>query len=207
MHWDALPATLTALEQPRQQEEPAMAPDLVADDCTSEAPHGRTVAPVSGGWNFTPHRLPSEPLSMSPKKLPDWPGGERQRGAHARAVTRARPRPDGHPQCPLSTASRRRGGSCCRRPSRRAHPDYVGTATSTSTRLKGRASSLLLKDAPRAELVQAVRTVAAGETLLAPAITRKLIDAYVRRPPPREGASSRCRRLRIRARATRSLLP
>jgi hypothetical protein len=39
MDWDAPPAALTALEQPRQQEKPAMAPDLVADHCTYEAPH------------------------------------------------------------------------------------------------------------------------------------------------------------------------
>jgi DNA-binding NarL/FixJ family response regulator len=34
------------------------------------------------------------------------------------------------------------------------------------------------------ELITAVRVVAAGEQLLAPGITRRLIEEYVRRPPP-----------------------
>lgn len=46
------------------------------------------------------------------------------------------------------------------------------------------ASGFLLKDAPRAELVHAVRTVAAGDSLLAPAITRRLIEDFIRRPHP-----------------------
>ena len=43
------------------------------------------------------------------------------------------------------------------------------------------ASGFLLKDIGRDELVRAVRTVAAGEALLAPSVTRRLIDAYVAR--------------------------
>lgn len=53
--------------------------------------------------------------------------------------------------------------------------------------LKAGASGFLLKSAPAAELVRAVRVVAAGESLLAPSITRRLIEQYVRRPPPRSG--------------------
>ena len=49
---------------------------------------------------------------------------------------------------------------------------------------KGGASGFLLKDAKRAELAAAVRTVAAGGALLAPAITRRLIQDYCRRPEP-----------------------
>ena len=45
------------------------------------------------------------------------------------------------------------------------------------------ASGFLLKDVPRAQLVDGVRTVAAGDALLAPAITRRLIEQFVRRPP------------------------
>jgi DNA-binding NarL/FixJ family response regulator len=45
------------------------------------------------------------------------------------------------------------------------------------------ASGFLLKDVPRAQLVAAVRTVAGGDQLLSPSITRKLIEAYVSRPP------------------------
>jgi DNA-binding NarL/FixJ family response regulator len=50
--------------------------------------------------------------------------------------------------------------------------------------LRDGARGFLLKDAPREQLVHAVRAVAAGESLLAPAITRRLIERYVRRPAP-----------------------
>jgi len=46
------------------------------------------------------------------------------------------------------------------------------------------AGGFLLKTAPPAQLVDAVRTVAAGESLLAPTVTRRLIEEFVRRPPP-----------------------
>jgi len=41
----------------------------------------------------------------------------------------------------------------------------------------------MLKDAPPRQLAEAVRTVAAGESLLAPAVTKRLIERYVRYPP------------------------
>ncbi|MGW0484456.1 response regulator [Nonomuraea sp. NPDC003214] len=44
------------------------------------------------------------------------------------------------------------------------------------------ASGFLLKDIRRDELAHAVRTVAAGEALLAPAATRRLLETLVRRP-------------------------
>ena len=50
------------------------------------------------------------------------------------------------------------------------------------------ASGFLLKDAPREQLVTAVRTVARGEALLAPAITQRLIERFVARPPLEESA-------------------
>jgi DNA-binding NarL/FixJ family response regulator len=50
------------------------------------------------------------------------------------------------------------------------------------------ASGFLLKDAPREQLVTAVRTVARGEALLAPAITQRLIERFVSRPSPRDAA-------------------
>jgi len=46
------------------------------------------------------------------------------------------------------------------------------------------ASGFLLKDAPREQLVAAVRTVARGDALLAPAITRRLIERFAARPSP-----------------------
>jgi DNA-binding NarL/FixJ family response regulator len=47
--------------------------------------------------------------------------------------------------------------------------------------LRAGASGFLLKDAAPAELIAAVRTVAAGESLLAPAVTRRLIGRYATR--------------------------
>lgn len=48
------------------------------------------------------------------------------------------------------------------------------------------------KDAPPADLIQAVRVVAAGEALLAPRVTRRLIEGFVRsRPPARTEAGGR----------------
>jgi DNA-binding NarL/FixJ family response regulator len=49
--------------------------------------------------------------------------------------------------------------------------------------LRAGASGFLLKDVRRDDLVQAVRVVAAGEALLAPSVTRRLIADYARRPP------------------------
>lgn len=47
------------------------------------------------------------------------------------------------------------------------------------------ASGFLLKDAPVAELLQAIRVVAAGDALLAPSVTRRLIEEFTRRRPTR----------------------
>jgi DNA-binding NarL/FixJ family response regulator len=56
--------------------------------------------------------------------------------------------------------------------------DYVYAA------LRAGASGFMLKDAPAEQLVDAVRVVAAGEALLAPSVTRRLIDELARRPEP-----------------------
>jgi len=51
--------------------------------------------------------------------------------------------------------------------------------------LRAGASGFLLKDAPAAELVHAVRVVAAGDAPLAPSVTRRLIADFTKRPPAR----------------------
>ena len=54
--------------------------------------------------------------------------------------------------------------------------------------LRAGASGFLLKDAPAAELVHAVRVVAAGDALLAPSVTRRLIADFTKRPRARATA-------------------
>ncbi len=46
------------------------------------------------------------------------------------------------------------------------------------------ASGFLLKDAPREQLIAAIRVVAGGESLLAPAITRRFIERFISQPAP-----------------------
>jgi DNA-binding NarL/FixJ family response regulator len=55
--------------------------------------------------------------------------------------------------------------------------------------LRAGASGFLLKDAPAAELVHAVRVVAAGDALLAPSVTRRLIADFTKRPRARATAT------------------
>jgi DNA-binding NarL/FixJ family response regulator len=50
--------------------------------------------------------------------------------------------------------------------------------------LRAGASGFLLKDAPAEDLVEAIRVVAAGEALLAPSVTRRLLDRVASRLPP-----------------------
>ncbi len=54
--------------------------------------------------------------------------------------------------------------------------DYVYSA------LRAGASGFMLKDAPAEQLVNAVRVIASGDALLAPSVTRLLIDEVSRRP-------------------------
>jgi DNA-binding NarL/FixJ family response regulator len=49
--------------------------------------------------------------------------------------------------------------------------------------LRAGAGGFMLKDAPPGQLAEAVRTVAAGEALLAPAVTKRLVERFVQRPP------------------------
>jgi DNA-binding NarL/FixJ family response regulator len=54
--------------------------------------------------------------------------------------------------------------------------------------MKAGASGFLVKDVRPEQLADAVRVVATGDALLAPTITRRLIEQFVRRPPPTTGS-------------------
>jgi DNA-binding NarL/FixJ family response regulator len=54
--------------------------------------------------------------------------------------------------------------------------------------LRAGASGFLLKDTPPADLLAAIRVVAAGDALLAPGVTRRLIAEFARRPDPTQVA-------------------
>jgi DNA-binding NarL/FixJ family response regulator len=69
------------------------------------------------------------------------------------------------------------------------HDEYLYAA------MRAGASGFLLKDSPRAQLIHAVRTVAEGSALLDPQLTRRLIEDWVRRPPPSAGVPEQLRRL------------
>lgn len=64
--------------------------------------------------------------------------------------------------------------------------------------LRAGASGFLLKDVSPAELVHGIRTVYAGDALLAPKITRRLVEDYVRRPQPGSASNGPLSRLTAR---------
>ena len=52
--------------------------------------------------------------------------------------------------------------------------------------LRAGASGFLLKDAPADELTSAIHVLARGDALLAPAVTRRIVEAFVAQPEPAE---------------------
>jgi DNA-binding NarL/FixJ family response regulator len=50
--------------------------------------------------------------------------------------------------------------------------------------MRAGASGFLLKDTPARELVNAVRVIAAGDALLSPSVTKRLIEAFAQQPEP-----------------------
>jgi DNA-binding NarL/FixJ family response regulator len=66
--------------------------------------------------------------------------------------------------------------------------------------LEAGAAGFLLKATPPDRLVEGIRTVYAGESLLAPSLTRRLIEAYLRHPLPADDAPPRLDRLTDRER-------
>jgi DNA-binding NarL/FixJ family response regulator len=72
--------------------------------------------------------------------------------------------------------------------------------------LRAGASGFLLKDAPSEQLIDGIRVVAAGDALLAPSITRRLIEGYVRQPVPNIPAASSLAELTAREREVLELI-
>jgi len=72
--------------------------------------------------------------------------------------------------------------------------------------LRAGASGFLLKDALAADLISAVRVVAAGEAVAAPSVTRRLIAHYLGSAPPRAAADQRLAALTAREREVLTLV-
>jgi DNA-binding NarL/FixJ family response regulator len=72
--------------------------------------------------------------------------------------------------------------------------------------LRAGASGFLLKDALAADLVSAVRVVAAGEAVVAPSVTRRLIAHYLGGTPPDPAADQRLAALTERERQVLTLV-
>ena len=128
-------------------------------------------------------------------------GRRRARGARAGPAAGARCRADGRADAAAWTGSRRRGGSGCAGLRTRVlvlttfdMDEHVYDA------LRAGASGFLLKDAGRERLIEGVRIVAAGESLFAPSVLRRLVDHYVARPPARPRRRGLGGALRARAR-------
>lgn len=75
--------------------------------------------------------------------------------------------------------------------------------------MKAGASGFLLKDVRRDQLADAIRTVAAGDALISPSITRRLIEQFCSRPSPtgmpEEAASLTPREVEVLKQVARSL--
>lgn len=72
--------------------------------------------------------------------------------------------------------------------------------------LRSGASGFLLKDTDPEDLLQAIRVVAAGEALLAPSVTKRLIEEFVRQPDPRRAAPKALESLTDREREVLTLV-
>ena len=100
-------------------------------------------------------------------------------------ATRSRRRAHGHPDAGHERTRRDAARSSpWVAPSRRASwCSPPSTSTSTSTRRCARErSGFLLKRTPAEDLIAGVRVVAAGEALLSPSVTKRLIGEFARRP-------------------------
>ena len=96
----------------------------------------------------------------------------------------------------------------------RARPDGLSVLVLTTfdldeyvfEALRAGASGFLLKDAPPEDLLAAVHTVAGGAALLAPAVTRRVIERFAALPPGRPGLAAQMAELTAREQEVLRLL-
>ncbi len=72
--------------------------------------------------------------------------------------------------------------------------------------LRAGASGFMLKDRPPEELLSAVRVIAAGDSLLAPNVTRRLIEHFIRQPHPTQAVPAALAQLTFREREVLALI-
>ncbi|HET6192047.1 MAG TPA: response regulator transcription factor [Trebonia sp.] len=72
--------------------------------------------------------------------------------------------------------------------------------------LRAGASGFMLKDRPPEELLAAIRVIAAGEALLAPNVTRRLIGHFTRQPDPLRAPPEALEELTVREREVLALI-
>ena len=72
--------------------------------------------------------------------------------------------------------------------------------------LRAGASGFLLKGAPTERVVEAVRVIAAGDALISPSVTRRLIDEFARRPRPDAATPAQIEELTAREREVLELV-
>ena len=119
-------------------------------------------------------------------------GRRRARGGRRGPAPAPRRRAHGHPH---ARARRHRGDAAD--PRRRGPRPRCSILTTFDLdeyvydALRAGASGFLLKDAPAARALDAIRAVAAGDALLAPSITRRLIEQFARLRRPRAGGRRR----------------
>ena len=138
------------------------------------------------------HRLPHDPRGGGGHRGRRR-GGRRHRGDHRVAAAGARRRADGRAH---AGARRDRGDAAAARERRRGDTKVVMLTTFDMDEyvfdaLRAGASGFLLKDVPPERLIDGIRAVANGDALLAPSITRRLIEEFVRSGPARDPARRR----------------
>jgi DNA-binding NarL/FixJ family response regulator len=72
--------------------------------------------------------------------------------------------------------------------------------------LRAGASGFVLKDTPPTRLAEAVRLIATGEALLAPSVTRRLVEHFIRQPTPDQTTADRLAQLTDRELETLQLI-